>query len=318
LNRIERISAILIQLQSKKIVKAQEIADRFEISLRTVYRDIRALEATGVPLMGEAGIGYSLVDGYRLPPIMFSKEEAISFLTAEKLVEKFTDETTKNAYNSALYKIKAVLKSKEKNELNSLAEHIVIAENTYLPKTENKNVIEPILKSIIEKNQISIEYFTNYKQEKSDRIVEPVGIFHRSNNWYMIAYCTLRLDYRNFKINRISNLEVQDTHFTQNHPSLKSFLEITSNQPELQKIVIHISKEILRFLTDEKYYQGFVSEQEIDENKSELTFLSASISGFAVWFRMLESHAEIIEPQNLKQLVIDNIEMMAKKYKLLK
>lgn len=88
MNRIDRLSAILIQLQSKKIVRAQEIADRFEISLRTVYRDIRALEEAGVPIGAEAGIGYFLMEGYNLPPVRFSKEEAGSILMATKLAEK--------------------------------------------------------------------------------------------------------------------------------------------------------------------------------------------------------------------------------------
>src|SRR5258708_1169641 len=90
MNRIDRRTASLIQLQSRKIVKAQDIADRFKISLRTVYRDIRTLEEAGVPILGEAGIGYSIMDSYRLPPVMFTKEEATAFLTAEKLIEKFT------------------------------------------------------------------------------------------------------------------------------------------------------------------------------------------------------------------------------------
>jgi len=95
MNRIDRVSAILIHLQTKKIVKAQEIADRFSISLRTVYRDIKALEESGVPVGGEAGVGYQLMEGYRLPPVMFTKEEAIAFLTAEKMVEILTDASSK-------------------------------------------------------------------------------------------------------------------------------------------------------------------------------------------------------------------------------
>src|SRR5690349_10664094 len=117
MNRIDRVSAILIQLQSKKIVKAQHIATRFNVSLRTVYRDIKSLEEAGIPLAGEAGVGYSLMDGYRLPPVMFTREEAIAFLTAEKLVEKLTDETNGKNYKSAMYKIRAVLRSAEKDLL---------------------------------------------------------------------------------------------------------------------------------------------------------------------------------------------------------
>lgn len=94
--RFDRIVAILIQLQSKKIVKAQELADRFECSLRTIYRDIRTLEASGVPIYSEAGVGYALMDGYRLPPVMFTREEVSSFIAAEKLMQKFTDPSLGN------------------------------------------------------------------------------------------------------------------------------------------------------------------------------------------------------------------------------
>ena len=87
--RFDRIVAILIQLQSKRIVKAQELADRFEVSLRTIYRDIRTLEASGVPIISEAGVGYSIMEGYRLPPVMFTREEVGSFVAAEKLMQKF-------------------------------------------------------------------------------------------------------------------------------------------------------------------------------------------------------------------------------------
>ena len=117
MNRIDRVSAILIHLQSRRVIRASEIAERFNISLRTVYRDIKTLEEAGIPIMGEAGIGYSIMDGYKLPPIMFTREEAISFLTAEKFIENLTDASTANNYKSALYKIKAILKTTEKVHL---------------------------------------------------------------------------------------------------------------------------------------------------------------------------------------------------------
>ena len=91
MNRIDRVSAILIHLQTKKFVTAEEIANRFEISKRTIYRDLKALEEAGVPLGAEPGKGYYLVDGYHLPPVMFTHEEASAMLTAEKMVEKLTD-----------------------------------------------------------------------------------------------------------------------------------------------------------------------------------------------------------------------------------
>src|SRR6202000_578170 len=106
MNRIDRISAILIQLQSRRVVKAGDIAERFNISLRTVYRDVKTLEHAGIPIIGEAGVGYSIMDGYRLPPVMFTREEATAFLTAEKIVEKMTDDSTAAHHKSSMYKIR--------------------------------------------------------------------------------------------------------------------------------------------------------------------------------------------------------------------
>jgi predicted DNA-binding transcriptional regulator YafY len=125
-NRFDRIVAILIQLQSKKIVKAQELADRFQVSLRTIYRDIRTLESSGVPIASEAGVGYSIMDGYRLPPIMFTREEAGSFVAAEKLMQKFTDKTLGAYHESAMFKVKSVLKGKEKDWISALESQVFV------------------------------------------------------------------------------------------------------------------------------------------------------------------------------------------------
>src|SRR5690606_7724559 len=120
MNRIDRLTAILIQLQTKRIVKAEEISERFEISLRTVYRDVKALMEAGVPIGSEAGKGYFIVDGYHLPPVMFNQDEASAMLTAGKLVDKMTDDSIRKAYESALLKIKSVLNDTEKDHLENL------------------------------------------------------------------------------------------------------------------------------------------------------------------------------------------------------
>ncbi len=91
MNRIDRISAIIVMLQSRSVVRAADIAKRFDISLRTVYRDMSSLYETGVPLCGDAGVGYSLIEGYKLPPLMFTQAEALAFVTAGKFAEQPPD-----------------------------------------------------------------------------------------------------------------------------------------------------------------------------------------------------------------------------------
>src|ERR1700755_3600179 len=148
MNRIDRISAILIQLQSRRVVKAGDIAERFDISLRTVYRDIKTLEEAGIPLIGEAGVGYSIMDGYRLPPVMFTREEATAFLTAEKFVEKMTDISTAGHHKSAMYKIRAILKTAEKNLLEDIDSKIEVIKNHHQLRVDNKDHIQTLLNSI--------------------------------------------------------------------------------------------------------------------------------------------------------------------------
>lgn len=313
MNRIDRVTAILVQLQSKRIVKAQEIAERFSISLRTVYRDIRTLEEAGVPVSGEAGVGYSILEGYRLPPVMFTKEEAIAFLTAEKMVEKLTDPSSRKYYREAMFKIKSVLRYAEKDLLEDMSSHIEVLKNPYLPANDNDPIhLQAILKSIVAKEVLNIGYFANHTQQYSNRDVEPVGIFYLGSYWYLIAYCRLRKDYRHFRTDRISYINQTGRHFEKQHPSLQSFLTKMSKENEMISIVIRVDRSVLRFFGDQKYYNGFVSQKEVD-GKMEMTFLSASLMGFAKFYLLFAEYAEIISPPGLKEMVKKNLEEISKK-----
>jgi predicted DNA-binding transcriptional regulator YafY len=315
MNRIDRLTAILIQLQSKRVVKAQDIADRFSISLRTVYRDIRTLEEAGVPLLGEVGVGYSIMDGYRLPPVMFTKEEATAFLTAEKLIEKLTDTSTEDFYKSAMYKIKAVLRATEKDYLENLDNYIEVIDNPYLPKDKTpSNPLQIILKGISEKNVLVIDYFANHSQEKTKRNIEPVGIFFLGNYWHLVAFCHLRNDYRNFRTDRISHISTTNQFFKSEHPSLKSFLKKITKEEKLHTVVMQINKDVVKYLGDQKFYNGFVS-QKVLKDKIEMTFLTSSIEGFARWYMMFGDCAEIINPSEVKERVKQITSVISKKMK---
>lgn len=316
MNRIERISAILIQLQSKKIVKGQDIAERFSISLRTAYRDIKTLEESGVPILSEAGVGYSLMEGYRLPPIMFTKEEAVAFLTAEKLVEKLTDPSTYQIYRSALFKIKAVLKNDDKEHIENMTNYIEVVKNPYLPQNKNTNDhIQTILNCIVKKNSLTITYFANHDQQKTNRNIEPVGIFLMSDQWYLIAFCLLRNDYRNFRVDRIITSKQTEQTFKKDHPPLKDHLsQITKEKKGVFKVVIRVDNSILKYIGEQKYYNGFISEKNIN-NKTEMTFLTASDEGFARWYMMFGDHAEILSPVSIKNRVKEITSSLAKNLK---
>jgi len=313
MNRIDRLTAILIQLQSRKVVKAQDIADRFGISLRTVYRDVKTLEEAGVPIIGEAGIGYSIMEGYRLPPVMFTREEATAFLTAEKLIEKFTDTSTEGSYKSAMYKVRAVLRSIDKDLLENMEGHIQVLQTP--PQANMKLTVNPlqtILKSIATKNVLFMQYAALGSPAATERNVEPVGIFFQGNFWYLIAFCRLRNDYRNFRIDRITKIMQCDERFEKEHPSLKSYLKRVATEQELHTVVMEVEKNTLRYLEGQKYYYGFVS-QEPKGDHLEMTFLTSYLEGFARWYVMFGDRAEIITPNALKARVKDLINTISNK-----
>jgi predicted DNA-binding transcriptional regulator YafY len=302
MNRIDRVSAILIQLQSRRVVKASDIAERFGISLRTVYRDVKTLEEAGIPIIGEAGVGYSIMDGYRLPPVMFTREEATAFLTAEKFVEKLTDASTTEHHKSAMYKIRAILKTAEKNLLEDIDSKIEVLKSHSQLRVDNKDHIQTLLNSIARKNIITIDYFANHSQEHTKRDLEPIGIFYKDSYWHLIAWCRMRNDYRDFRIDRINHVLVTDKIFDSKHPTLKAYIAQTAKEQELDLVVIRVDKSIYSHLEFQKYYSGFISEKTIG-NKIEMTFLTMSLEGFARWFMMFGDQAEIVTPDSLKERV---------------
>jgi len=350
MNRFNRVTAIFIQLQSKKIVRAKDIADRFNISIRTVYRDIQTLTEAGVPIGSEAGVGYYLIDGYRLPPVMFTKEEVTAFLTAEKLIEKFTDNSIDLNFKSGMMKIQAILRNTEKEMLESIEENIeVLRQKPRLENPGNTNGIQILIESISEKKSLNIRYHSFYSNEIKDRNIEPIGIFFSGNYWHTIAFCELRQDYRDFRLDRILNITKTDRifknehnywhtiafcelrqdyrdfrldrilsitktdkTFKKKHPSIKTYLGKITKEQNLVTIIISIDKEVARFLTEQKYYNGFVNEQSIGD-KVQMTFLTSSIEYFVRWFLMFADKADIVSPDSLKTMLSKKLSEIKKR-----
>ncbi|QQS36023.1 MAG: YafY family transcriptional regulator [Ignavibacteriales bacterium] len=204
MNRIDRLIAILTTLQSKKYVTAEFVAEKYEISLRTVYRDLKALGEIGVPIYFENQKGYSILKSFFLPPISLTTEEANSLILVSTLSEKFGDKTTKNNIESAISKIKAVLRSTDKDNIDLLHSQIKIYKAPDEP--EKPDYLNEIQNSIINKEVLHIEYINN-NEETSRREIEPIGLTFYSNQWHLIAWCWMRNSYRDFKVARIVDLK---------------------------------------------------------------------------------------------------------------
>ncbi len=162
--RLSRLTAMVTQLQSKRIVTAKEIAEKHNVSIRTVYRDIRTLEKSGIPIITEEGKGYSIMEGYKIPPVMFTQEEANALITAEQLIKKNKDQSLIEQYESAIIKIKSVLKYTQKEKAELLTNRIQVRNNLKNERTSN-HLIQ--LQSAVSNYQtIKIDYLS-LKNEQS-------------------------------------------------------------------------------------------------------------------------------------------------------
>ncbi|WP_439558235.1 helix-turn-helix transcriptional regulator [Dyadobacter sp.] len=222
-SRLSRLVAILTQLQSRRMVTSTELAGRFNVSVRTIYRDIRTLESAGVPIVTEEGKGYSLVDGYRLPPVMFSEEEANALITAEKLVLLNKDSLLQN-YAGAVTKIKAVLRGNLKDQTDLLSRRVAFEETSSLKSSSN--FLSSVQIALTHFNVIQLTYQSSAKDEMTTRLVEPFAVINRlGENWYLIAWCRTRQDFRLFRFDRVIRLEITGDTFKPHKISLEEFLE---------------------------------------------------------------------------------------------
>ncbi|WP_316751619.1 YafY family protein [Pedobacter gandavensis] len=298
--RFDRIVAILIQLQSSRIVKAQELADRFQVSLRTIYRDIRSLESSGVPIVSEAGSGYSIMEGYRLPPVMFTREEAGSFVAAEKLMQQMTDKTLGAYFSSAMFKVKSVLRNKDKDWISALESQILVNPSQVLFNKNVPDALEVIMESIAEQKQLILWYQAVEADQASQRTIESVGLFHENNFWYVLGYCHLRQDYRQFRTDRIAQIRRTAEPYLKAHGALEEYRNMGCHVEEKICVRILIDRKTAKYLQSSRKNYGFV-EEKIMGAQVEMTFMiNRTDQGFARWYLMFGDVAEILEPEYMK------------------
>jgi predicted DNA-binding transcriptional regulator YafY len=315
MNRIDRLTAILIQLQTKRVVKAEEIADHFEISLRTVYRDVKALMEAGVPIGSEAGKGYFIVDGYHLPPVMFNQQEASAMLTAGKLVEKMTDDSIRKAYQSALFKIKSVLNDSEKDHLENLQSSIEVYRYPDQTPEYPGQFMADVQHAISHRNVVLLEYLST-KDERTTREIEPIGVVHYSGRWHLIAWCRLRNGYRDFRVDLIQSLKNTGVIFDKrNLLSLQEYFQsLMHAHQDMEKVTVSFDKSVSRYLKQARYYYGFVSEEDLGD-RCRMTFLVASMRSFCRWLLMYGNAVELESPDKLITTMEEMVDELMMHYK---
>ena len=219
--RLSRLTAILTQLQTIRLLTASHLAEKFSVSVRTIYRDIRALEQAGVPILTEEGKGYTLMEGYRVPPIMFTEAQANALILAEQLVLKNKDASFVKDYSEAIEKIKAVLKYSVKDKANLLAERTRFDQN--INRKRNSNNLSDLQFPLTNFCLTKIDY-TNEQNKTTTRLIEPFALLS-TENWLLVAYCRLRKEFRFFRLDRIKKLEILTEKFEPHAMTLQEYFD---------------------------------------------------------------------------------------------
>lgn len=223
-NRVDRLFGILTLLQSRKYVQAEQISERFEISIRTVYRDIRAIAEQGIPVSFEPRRGYFVTQGYFLPPVSFSSEEANALLLMKSMIAGFADRSIQKHYTSALNKVSAVLPEGQKERLQKLDDRTKMQ----LPKHINNDFefLTTIQEGIAEQRLMTLQYRKG-DGARSSRMIEPIGLIYYAFHWHLIAWCHKQSGYRDFRVSRIQQLRCLDKPFQKkDHLPLNEYMKM--------------------------------------------------------------------------------------------
>ena len=314
MNRVDRLMAIVVRLQSRRVVRAEDMAAHFEISVRTVYRDLTALGEAGIPIVAEAGVGYSLVKGYHLPPVMFTAEEASALFLGGKLVEYLTDASLRKQMESALVKIRSVLPRDRQDYLDRLDRSTVVVcpGAAAIPRLSSETLI-PIQRALAERRVLALDYQGGQHRERTQRQVEPLGLVYYADNWHLIGYCRMRRDMRDFRTDRIRRLQLQSELFSGHDDfSLKRYLEAERNNGKLGMAEIRFQPETMERVRRE-WSSGLV-EEKIEPEGVVVTLLAYSFEWLASWVLSFGAMAEVIAPERFKGLVAAEAERVAATY----
>lgn len=316
MNRTDRLVAMVMHLQGRRIVRAEELSAHFEVSVRTVYRDISALGEAGVPIAGEAGVGYSLVKGYHLPPVSLTADEATSLFVGGAMVKQFADSSLHEPMAAALDKLRAVLPRDRQEHVERLARHTVVMGRP--GGTSPEPAAQPWLLSVqrgVAQRKVLRMTYRGRDRDETARDVEPLGVVCYGGAWYLVAWCRLRRDVRHFRVDRILKLLVLEEMFPAHVQfSLTKHLEEQVARDDVIPVRVWFASAVHDRARRESY-ATLVPEGE-RAGGTEFALTTYSLEWMARWLLSFGMDAEVIAPAKLRKLVGEEARRLAARYEV--
>ena len=335
MNRTDRLLAIILELQGKGRQRAEDLAETFETSKRTIYRDIQALGEAGVPIVSIPGLGYSLMKGYFLPPLSFTTDEATMLILGSDLMAQSFDAQYRSAALSASRKIENVLPEKLREEVHYLQESIRFVTRDAMEQPIETEKLLQLRRAILQRNTIRFRYFTRHPSStaeaegvpgvsthqhtstaptaaaQSTREADPYGLVHFLNAWHVIAYCHLRQDIRNFRLDRIDDLVLLPKTFQR----LANFKMGESQSGQRRRMLVRVlfDTEVARWVQEARSY--YMTTQEVTHDGLLVTLEPHQESEVLQWLLSWGSHVRVLEPETLRQRIAEEAHRMLRNHR---
>ncbi len=221
MRRADRLFQIVQLIRGRRLTTAQWLAQRLEVSERTVYRDVADLQYQGVPIEGAVGVGYRLGQGFELPPLMFTVEEASALVATTRLAQQWLDPALAKASESALSRVMSVLTVAQRQQAQGLAVYA-----TPFGLSPSIRLRLQLFREAVQQRRKAIFKYGDARHRQSERCVSPLGCFFWGDGWTLVAWCDTREDFRTFRIDRIMDAQLTDQTFDFVHAkSLPAYMQ---------------------------------------------------------------------------------------------
>lgn len=315
MNRTDRLLAIVLELQRHGQRRAEDLAATFGTSKRTIYRDIEALSQSGVPIAAMTGQGYSLMEGYFLPPLMFTADEATMLLLGADAMAQNFDAQYRAAAQSAAAKIDGALSERRRAEVRYLQSSLFFHQNSAVANPRVSHSLQQLRRAVIERRQVRFRYFARWSasgnrssQSGEIRTVDPYGLAYVDGVWYLVAYDHARQARRNFRLDRMDQLKLQLQTFER---PLDFQFTYDSDQPKRAIIVrVLFSLQVARWVQENRSFFA-VAEEERNDGLL-VTLHIRQIEEVVQWLLSWGRQVQVLEPESLRTRLLEEAQAMVK------
>ncbi|RJE87440.1 YafY family transcriptional regulator [Paenibacillus sp. 1011MAR3C5] len=315
MNKTDRLLAIVLELQGRKVVRAEDLAALFETSVRTIYRDIQALSEAGVPITSTTGTGYSLMEGYFLPPISFTIEEAVTLLIGTDFIEQRFDDKYRERANVARRKIEITLSDSVRSETSRIRKSMrLLAPGKQTALSNERENLDKIRRALLDRRKISFHYSKKMTDSTgsrhSERTAAPYGLVLVEGSWMLVARCDLRQDIRHFRLSRMAELIELDERFEL--PEHFDLREYTPLDDRHLRVCLRFNHDIADKVKESSYH--YVEDMKEHPDGLDVVLRVRQLDEILQWVLGWGAGVTVLEPESFRNRIREEAQKILKRY----